>query len=163
MLVEYASQRLGSRDAAEDIVQEAFIRFVPATLDSTPHRLKAYLFRIVHNLVVDVIRRRRLEIDTLQNDPTHHWMGSQPEPTPEETVLFCEAIRRSMDAVANLPENQRVALEMVRFGGYSVEQVSEHLGVSVSTVYRLVQNAVATITIQLTQDTADPLPSQPRK
>jgi RNA polymerase sigma-70 factor (ECF subfamily) len=163
VLVDYASQLLGSRDGAEDLVQEAFIKFVPATEDRTPTtRPRAYLFRVVHNLAVDVLRRRKLERQRKgRNAPA--WAGPQPVPTPEETVLYCESVRRAMDLITELPENQRIALEMHRFGGYSVEQVAQHLGVSVPTVYRLVQTAVATITIRLEQDPDGETPSRSLK
>lgn len=163
-LVEYASRMLGSREAAEDVVQEAFINFMPSKGASTPHRPQAYLFRIVHNLVVDILRRKKLEAKTLSKCATVlEWVAPEPQPTPEEAFLFCEDVRRSMDILAKLPENQRIALEMMRFGGQPAEAVSERLGVSVPTVYRLVQSAVATITIGLKHETADPNSSPRRK
>lgn len=160
VLVDYASHMLGSREAAEDVVQEAFIKFVPAIADSEPAvRPRAYLFRVVRNLAVDALRRKKLE-KLRQGHNAPAWAGPQPEPTPEQTVLYCESVRRAMDIIAELPENQRIALEMRRFGGYSVEQVAAHLGVSVPSVYRLVQTAVATITVRLEQDPIDRTPSQ---
>jgi RNA polymerase sigma-70 factor (ECF subfamily) len=160
VLVDYASRLLGSREGAEDLVQEAFIRFVPSTDNGAPAaRPRAYLFRVVRNLAVDALRRRKLEKQQEgHNAPI--WAGPQPVSTPEEKALFCENVRRAMDVIAELPENQRIALEMHRFGGYSVEQIAIHLGVSVPTVYRLVQTAVATITIRLEQDTDSQTPSQ---
>ncbi len=59
-LVRYATPILGSREDAEDVVQEAFVRFVPEAAQS-PSRLKSYLYRIVRNLAFDARRRRRLE------------------------------------------------------------------------------------------------------
>ncbi|MCL6705963.1 RNA polymerase sigma factor [Pseudomonas sp. R2.Fl] len=152
VLIDYACRLLGSREAAEDIVQEAFLRFVPASPESAskpPPR--AYLFRVVHNLAIDLLRRRKLERRQAEADAPD-WVVPQALPTPEESVLFCEGMRRAMDMIANLPEKQRIALEMVRFGGYSVEQVSVHLGVSVRTAYRLVEEAMATITIAVRQE-----------
>ncbi|GGF63781.1 DNA-directed RNA polymerase sigma-70 factor [Azorhizobium oxalatiphilum] len=151
-LMDYASRLLGSREAAEDVVQEAFLRFVPAgRTQATAPPPRAYLFRIVRNLAVDYLRRRTHETRSKgRNAPD--WVEPQPLPSPEETVLFCEDVRRAMDMIAALPPNQRIALEMVRFGGYSVEQVAAHLDLSVPTIYRLVQTAVATITLRLRQD-----------
>lgn len=156
-LIEYAARMLGSREAAEDILQEAYLRFVPEASGS-PLRHKSYLFRIVHNLAVDMLRRKKLERRSRMED-TPTWAAPPPMPTPEETVLFCESVRRAMDIIADLPKSQRVALEMHRFGGYPPEQIAAHLGVSVPTVYRLVQTAVATLTLRLRQDPADPRPS----
>lgn len=152
-LIEYAFRMLGSREAAEDVVQEAYIRYAPAMLNN-PVRPNAYLFRVVHNLAADLLRQKKRENQRKRYD-VPAWAVPEPVPTPEETLLFCERIRRAMDMIANLPENQRIALEMHRFGGYSIEQIAAHLGVSVPTVYRLVQSAVATLTIRLKQDSID--------
>jgi RNA polymerase sigma-70 factor (ECF subfamily) len=105
----------------------------------------------VRNLAVDVLRRKKLEgLRTSGNNAT--WVIPEAEQTPEEVLLFQESMQRAMDLLANLPEKQRLALQMHRFRGYPVERIASELGVSVQTVYRLVQSAVATITIGLGQD-----------
>ncbi|WP_407179981.1 RNA polymerase sigma factor [Bradyrhizobium sp. STM 3562] len=163
VLVDYASRLLGSRDGAEDVVQDAFIKFVPASDESVPAvRPRSYLFRIVHNLAVDVLRRKTLE-HRRKGSGAPSWASPETVPTPEENVLFCERMRLAMDVIAELPESQRVALEMHRFGGYSIEQIAHHLGVSVPTVYRFVQTAVATITIRLERESHGQRPSGGRK
>ncbi|MCJ7995726.1 RNA polymerase sigma factor [Rhizobium cremeum] len=162
VLIDYASRLLGTRDGAEDIVQEAFLRFLPATTSNDralPPR--SYLFRIVRNLVIDRHRRRKLEARQSEQDAPD-WAAPQAIPTPEESILFCESMRRAMDMIASLPEKQRIALEMVRFGGYSVEDVAAHLGVSLRTAYRLVEDAMIAVTTRLRQDTDD-LPPAGRK
>ena len=56
-LFRFAALRCASRSDAEDVVQEAFLRFATAT---TPVRsAKAYLFRMVANGCNDLLRRRR--------------------------------------------------------------------------------------------------------
>ena len=152
VLVDYASRMLGSRDVAEEVVQEAFIRFVPASVDEPAEPQSAsYLFRIVHNLALDILRRKKME-DSQKGYNAPSWARPQAEPTPEEALLLCEGVRRSMDMVAELPEDQRVALEMHRFGNYTLEQIGEHLGVSVSTAHRLVRRALATIALRLDRE-----------
>jgi RNA polymerase sigma-70 factor (ECF subfamily) len=56
VLVDYAAHLLGSREIAEDVVQEAFIKFIPAGTPAPADRPRSYLFRIVHNLAVDMLR-----------------------------------------------------------------------------------------------------------
>lgn len=163
VLIDYASRLLGTREGAEDIVQEAFLRFLPATSRgeaALPPR--SYLFRIVRNLVIDRHRRRKLEVQQSSTQDAPDWAAPQAMPTPEESVLFCEGMRRAMDMIASLPEKQRIALEMVRFGGYSAEDVAAHLGVSLRTAYRLVEDAMIAVTTRLQQDTDD-LPPHGRK
>lgn len=148
-LVDYASRLLGSREVAEEVVQEAFLKFVPACVERpAQQRTVNYLFRIVHNLALDILRRKRRE-NVLYGHDAPSWIRPQSEPTPEEALLFCEGVRRSMDMMAELPEEQRVALEMHRFGNYTLEEIAEHLGVSVPTAHRLVRNALATIAFRL--------------
>lgn len=149
VLVAYASRMVGSHDIAEELVQEAFIRFVPdSDTRSTSQPSASYLFRIVHNLSLDFLRRRKRETETGAGSAPS-WLRPPAEPTPEEALLFCEGVRRSMAIVAKLPEDQRVALEMHRFGDYTLEEIAEHLGISAATAHRLVRTALATITLGL--------------
>lgn len=58
----YVARVLGSVTHADDIVQDAYLRFLrkpPATED--PQQLRAFLFRIASNLMIDHWRRRRRE------------------------------------------------------------------------------------------------------
>lgn len=152
VLIDYAFRMLGSRDVAEEVVQEAFIKFVPALADKPAKSGSAsYLFRIVHNLALDTLRRRKME-DSQKGHNAPSWTRPQAGPTPEEALLLREEVRRSMDMVAELPEGQRVALEMYRFGHCTLEQIAEHLDVSVSTAHRLVRRALATVALGLDRE-----------
>jgi RNA polymerase sigma-70 factor (ECF subfamily) len=51
--------------------------------------------------------------------------------------------------IAALPENARIAVEMQRFGGYTLQEVAARLGVSVPTAHRLVHGALLQIAIAL--------------
>jgi DNA-directed RNA polymerase specialized sigma24 family protein len=46
------------------------------------------------------------------------------------------------DALADLPERSRIALEMYRFGGCRFSDIAGHLGVSVGTAHKLVVEAL---------------------
>lgn len=154
-LINHAARIVGSRDVAEDVVQEAYLRFAPERSHlAVRERPSAYLFRIVHNLALDVLRRRRLETRQ-RSGIAPDWLAPQPIATPEESVLLCERYARAAAIVADLPQRQRIALEMRRHGGYAMPEVAAHLGVSLQTAYRLVQTALATITARLEPEAAD--------
>ncbi|WLS06286.1 RNA polymerase sigma factor [Shinella oryzae] len=140
-LVRYATPILGSREDAEDIVQEAFVRFVPEAADE-PSRLKSYLYRIVRNLAFDTRRRRRLEARGHPDD-TPWWGLPQNHDTPEEQVLLCDRVRQVEAVMEMMPTQKRIALEMHRFGGYRIEEIARHLGVSTSSAHRLIQSGLA--------------------
>lgn len=140
-LVRYATPIIGSREDAEDIVQEAFVRFVPEAAQS-PSRLKSYLYRIVRNLAFDTRRRRRLEARGHPDD-TPWWGLPQGHETPEQQALLCDHIRQVEAILATMPAQKRIALEMHRFGGYRIEEIARHLGVSTSGAHRLIQSGLA--------------------
>ncbi len=149
MLLDYAYRMLGSREVAEEVVQEAFIRFVPPSpAESEKLPSASYLFRIVHNLALDIIRREKIECTQIGDDAPF-WTRPQDEPSPEEALLHCEKVRRTIEMMAQLPEDQRTALQMHRFGNYTLEQIGVHLDVSVSTAHRLVRSALASLAMQL--------------
>jgi RNA polymerase sigma-70 factor (ECF subfamily) len=57
-LIDYATPIVGCRARAEDVVQEAYIRFVPARVaDARIEQPVAYLYRIVRNVALDWTRR----------------------------------------------------------------------------------------------------------
>src|SRR3546814_11129897 len=56
-LLDYASKIVGDRSHAEDVVQEAYLRFDAATAERSIGEPLSYLFRIVRNLSLDLRRR----------------------------------------------------------------------------------------------------------
>jgi RNA polymerase sigma-70 factor (ECF subfamily) len=148
-LVEYATPILGSRETAEDIVQEAFFKFVPASaLANVPSQPVAYLYRIVRNLSFDFLRRRTFE-SRQHTEDAPHWAMPRAEPSPEQKALFCDEIRAVTAALAEMPMETRIAVEMHRFGGYNLEDIATHLGVSVATVHRMIRNAMVELAKQV--------------
>ncbi|MGK9052812.1 sigma-70 family RNA polymerase sigma factor [Neorhizobium sp. CSC1952] len=148
-LVDYAARILGSREAAEDIVQEAYLRFAPgrATTESARQKV-AYLYRIVRNLSFDVLKRRRIEHRGHAEDPPF-WTVPQSAETPEQAVMFCDEVRIAAGVLASLPNEVQVAVEMYRFGGHTLEGVADHLGISVATAHRHVRTAMVKIATAL--------------
>jgi len=148
-LIDYATPILGSRDAAEDIVQDAFLRFSPARAPlGAPELTLAYLYRIVRNLAFDVLKRRKIEQrEGGRNAP--FWAAPRDAHTPEQSLLFCDQIRVVSDVLATLPDEMRVAVEMYRFGGFTLEEVAAHLDISVATAHRHIRTAMVKVAAQL--------------
>lgn len=151
-LIEYATPILGSREAAEDIVQDAFLKFFPSMGNGlgTEHAL-AYLYRIVRNLSFDVLKRRKVEKRVAKDDGPF-WALPQMKPTPEESLLLGDHIKIVSEILASLPLEVRVAAEMHRFGGFTLEEVAEHLDISVATAHRHVRTAILRIAMRIERD-----------
>ena len=148
-LVRYATRILGSREAAEDIVQDAFLRFSPANAyGASASQTLAYLYRIVRNLCLDLIKRRKIEMRERDTEPPF-WSMPRAIETPEETVLLSDEVRMITEVLEGFPLDVRVAVEMHRFGGYTLEEVAAHLGISVATAHRHVRAALVEITLKL--------------
>ncbi|MGN2406686.1 sigma-70 family RNA polymerase sigma factor [Pseudomonas syringae] len=138
-LINYACAVIGERTSAEDVVQDAFLRFCALSVEPVEQPL-AYLYRIVRNLALDSIRRNAAQSRQQQSPPD--WMLPSPLPTPEQSLLQSDEIQRMALRFSRLPEQMRIAVEMHRLGGYTFQQIAAHLEVSVSTVHRLVKEAV---------------------
>lgn len=149
-LVDYATGLVGSRAQAEDLVQEAFIRFAAARRrPGTPvERPVAYLYRIIRNLAIDWIRQRAVE-QRRQADEPAWWMLPDMPRTPEQELLHRQDLARATEALAELSPKARIAVEMHRFGGYTLSEIAERLGVSVPTAHRLVRDALLRIAVRL--------------
>jgi RNA polymerase sigma factor (sigma-70 family) len=148
-LVRYATRIVGSREAAEDIVQDAFIRFSPGNTHGTSaSQTLAYLYRIVRNLCFDLIKRQKIEMRERDTEPPF-WSMPRAIETPEETVLVSDEVRIIREVLDGLPLDVRVAVEMHRFGGHTLEEVAAHLGISVATAYRHVRSALVQIALRL--------------
>lgn len=148
-LISCSARILGSRDAAEDIVQEAYIRFGLGA--ASTQRAKdglAYLYRIVRNLSLDIVKRRKIEQRAHDSEPPF-WIVPRASETPEQTTLFCDEIRIAQQVLASLPTEIQIAVEMHRQGGCTLEVVADHLGISVATAHRHVKTAMMKIAIAL--------------
>ncbi|WP_428031638.1 RNA polymerase sigma factor [Ancylobacter sp.] len=145
-LVAYATPILGSREAAEDVVHDAFLKFPPDNGEA--ERGIGYLYRIVRNLAFDTLKRRRLESRT-QSTELPDWALPAPEASPERRFIDREDIRRIARLMDELPPEQRTALEMHRFAGCTLEEVAARLGISVATAHRHVRAALARIASEL--------------
>lgn len=144
-LVNYASGIVGDRTQAEDVVQEAYIRFSAANgesrrSDPIVHPV-SYLYRIVRNVAVDWARQSRPESPS---SPSPEGIESVPHdaPTAEDIVLFRDELRALGEALAELPERTRIAFTLYRLEGRTLREVADVLGVSIVRAHQLVKEAI---------------------
>ena len=116
-LLRLAGRLLGSREAAEDVVQEALLRYVErsAPAPDAPH---AWLARVTGNLAVDRLRRLRLERATrllgLDVGPGDGAVAPSPEHELERHERCREAIRALL--AGSVPRDVATALLREVFG-----------------------------------------------
>jgi RNA polymerase sigma-70 factor (ECF subfamily) len=142
-LVHYASGIVADPGRAEDVVQEAYLRFSTAADERVLQQPVGFLYRIVRNLAFDLRRRRLLEDKTLELQDEAGLAGIvDSAPSPEDAAIRQQEFVRVVTAMEALPERTRIALEMHRFGGFTLKQIAERLGISVSLAHVLVAEGV---------------------
>lgn len=152
-LVDYAARLIGSRDLAEDIVQDAFLRLRPKdTDDYAPRQRLAYLYSIVRNLAFDHLKRRKIETRGRDVDPPF-WVLPHDTGTPEEAVLFCDQVRIAAKTLETLPQDMRRAIQLYRIEGWTLEAIAGELNISVATAHRLIRSGMVKIALSLEQAT----------
>ncbi|MGH3078481.1 MAG: sigma-70 family RNA polymerase sigma factor, partial [Gaiellaceae bacterium] len=128
--VAYGLARRVLRDdrLAEDAVQDGFLAVWRTAAAFRPERAKAstWVLTLVHRRAVDLVRREeRRRTEPLADEA----LGAEPsEPTEEAAWLRFER-ERVQAALKQLPDNQREALELAYYGGFSQSELAERLGV----------------------------------
>ena len=114
---------------ADDAAQEAFLSAWQAIGRYDPRRaFRPWLFRIVLNAARD-LRRRRV-VRTTERIPESAGGGDSPERLTDAS-LFRERLQQ---ALATLPERQRIAVTLFDAEGYTHAEIARLLGVPAGTV-----------------------------
>lgn len=144
-LLRFARGFVRDAGAAEDLVQETFLRLIRATptLDEDGV-LGPWLYRVCRNLAYDNRKMETREMQRRDRVPP-------PEPAPgpagaTEQSESCAILRRELDL---LPEREREALRLKVDQGLSYQQIGEVLGVKPGTVGWLVHQAMNRLTERL--------------
>lgn len=143
-LLNYARGITGSHAQAEDVVQEAWLRFDAAAKRRLLEEPLGFLYRIVRNIALDQRRAMGREGRLLKASDAETAMLTAPAetPSPEVELASREELRLVAEAMAELPQKVRAALEMHRLGGLKLREIAERLDVSVTTAHELVAAGV---------------------
>jgi RNA polymerase sigma factor (sigma-70 family) len=142
---------------AEDVLQQAFLNaWLSIRSGAKVREVRPWLFRIVHNIALNVVRAERLRAGI--GTAGHASLGAGlSAPQEAETAVVsldwarCPPAEDRMRAhevlagIAELPVSQREALVRTAMGGESYEQVASALGVSDGAVRGLLHRARASL------------------
>jgi RNA polymerase sigma-70 factor, ECF subfamily len=139
-LWRYVHRLTGDADAADDVVQEAFVRLL-ARRDLDAERARLWLFTVATNLVRDQGRRSSRRRELLTARPVR----PSPLATPEEQLERGERVRQVRDALEQLAERDRQML-LMREEGFRYHEIAEAVGVAAGSVGTLIARAVKRFT-----------------
>lgn len=122
---------------AEDVVQEVFLAFwrEPRRFDPERGSFGTWLLTLVHHKSVDAVRResaiRRRTVPAAEDG--EEW-SAPPGPGADQAALGAVVAGHVRDALGKLPDEQRQALALAYYGGYTQREVATITGVPLGTV-----------------------------
>lgn len=136
-----------SRDVADDIFQETFVKAI-VTLQqgryNSDGKFSAWLTRIAHNLVIDQFRQERNE-NVISNDESEIDLfnnSAYSECTIEARMVNTQVLKDVRRLVNSLPDNQREVIYMRYYQSLSFKDIAAITGVSINTALGRVRYAV---------------------
>jgi RNA polymerase sigma factor (sigma-70 family) len=135
----FAYRRIGNAAMADDLVQEACLRFANAG-EAKRENPRAFLYRIVGNLVIDQQRmertRRSVAIDKTAGI-------ADPAPDAERGLLAKQRLAILSEAIAELPPRCRECFVMCRFDDLDPDEIARRMGISRNMVEKHLRVALA--------------------
>lgn len=130
LLVYTSSRILGTKETAEDIVQECFYKFwKDREKIYITSSLKAYLFRSVTNASLNHLKlsKKLSDLDSLQTEPSEEQNDLSDEGGGDLSAKVREAIE-------SLPPKCKTIFILSRYEGLKYREIAETLNISVKTV-----------------------------
>lgn len=143
----FAVRRLRNRAIAEEIVQEAYLRLA-GHRDEVVENPRAYLYRVVGNLVTDHQRRERVH-SQVATGLTVTVDAIDPATDIERQLIARERLALLSQAIAELPPRCRECFILRRFDDLSQEEVARRMGISRSMVEKHLRLALVHCTRRL--------------
>jgi RNA polymerase sigma factor (sigma-70 family) len=140
-LSRFIVRKLGSEQLSSDILQDAYLRLAQHQTLAAIDNPRAFVFRVVANLVID---HQRLSANRLPHDVDEETLQAIPEelPDPETSYQHRQRLEAINKAMEELPENCRLAFYLNRVEGYSHAEVAERLQLSESMVAKHLARAM---------------------
>jgi RNA polymerase sigma-70 factor (ECF subfamily) len=134
-LYRFARRSLGDPALAEDAVQEAFVRAWRASASYDPARAsqRTWLFAILRNVVIDMVRARRSRPPLASQRDDRPGLD-EPGGTAEDGIDQMLTAWQVEEALAGLADDHRRALVEVHWRGRPYAEVARELGVPEGTV-----------------------------
>ena len=125
---------LGERNAAEDVVQEAFLSVWrrAASFETARGSVRTWVLSIVHHRAID--RLRGTAGRTRQDAPIDDFERTLATDDPWREVSLVIQRETLQRAIATLPDAQRQAVELAYFEGFTQQEIATKMDVPVGTV-----------------------------
>lgn len=125
VFLSFVERRVGSRDAAEEILQNALVKNVEK-FDAVRESATAWFYKVLRNAIIDYRRRKTVADKRLED-----YVASRPddEPDPELQGVVCKCVG---ELASTLKPEYADALREVEIDGVPVKDFAERHGISAS-------------------------------
>lgn len=130
----YALHYLHNAELAEDVVQDCFVHLLEQAVE--PQNARAWLYTIVRNHCIDLLRRKHPIIGDASADA---YLDNLSDEEAQERSVNEAALWETVD---QLPVRQREVLLMAKRDGCTYVEIADRLGISVKTVEHLMSRAL---------------------
>ena len=136
-ILKFLRKKFGSHHDAEDIVQDTFHNVLRnVELEEIEHPLP-YIYKTANNLALNRIRSQNQHSKYLNSIDIEESGNNL-----ERDIFAHRALEQVQLSIARMPKQCRTTFEMSRFQNKTYSQISEELGISVSTVEKHIIKAL---------------------
>ena len=141
-VLAFARRLVGDAGRSEEIAQEVFLRLWERSdgFDAQRGTLRAFLLAITHGRALDVMRSDAARFARERRDALR---TRSPEPGVESRVVARSVADAVQNALAQLPDVERRAVELAYFGGHSYRAVAALLDEPEGTVKGRIRSGLA--------------------
>jgi RNA polymerase sigma-70 factor (ECF subfamily) len=156
-LLNFIYRYVSSREIAEDLTQEVFIRVYRSGPYYEPRaKFQTWVFTIARNLSLNELRRNKYQTVSLdeavssEDGEVRRQIEDPHSESPDFDMLRKEKVAAVKAAIGDLPESQRVAVLLRRYEQFSYEEIAQTMNVSVKAVKSLLSRAKESLRNTLT-------------
>ncbi len=132
----YVASKINNSDDVEDIVQSIFLKIARSDGPSTPKKLRAWLWTIAHNMVMDHYRRQHRQSTMISNNNNLQEMSNYNLLTAENEVASCLAA-----FIKTLPRAEQAVLIWVYLQERRLKDYATYHQLNYSTVKSIIYRA----------------------
>ncbi|MCX8484746.1 MAG: hypothetical protein RL747_214 [Bacteroidota bacterium] len=152
-LCRYALTYLGSKEEAEDIVQQIYLKFWETFQNKTiPSNCRAYLFKTVYTRCLNELKHRQVKRKHAEYHIHHYW-GMEGHSTTESAIQTKDLETEICKALHEMSETTRQTFILSRFHGLSHKEIAEALSFTAKNVEYHLHKALNILKIRLSEYT----------
>ncbi|MBX2863796.1 MAG: sigma-70 family RNA polymerase sigma factor [Leptolyngbyaceae cyanobacterium MAG.088] len=134
VMYSLAFKMLGSAEEAEEVVLDVFAKAwrTAARYDASRSRVDSWLFLMTRSRSLDRLRQRQRQSKVVEAATNTAQVSSSD--LPDDALLITERRTIVAEALAELPEEQRIVIELAYYKGFSQSEIAKQTGLALGTV-----------------------------